>query len=212
MTTNLKFFKNKKFLPTDEFLYNVLYDKKIGYYSRKEPFGISGDFITSPKVSDLFSEIIAIWIISVWKVFGKPKKINIVELGPGDGSLSKILLKIFERFPEFNDSKKMYLFEISNRLKNLQKNKITKKKVKWIKDFNEIKNGPVIFFGNEFFDAIPIQQFKNNKGKLYKKYFSIQEQGIIKEIFKKASKKETSNILNYKSLKNLKFIEFLKMD
>ena len=75
MTTNLKFFKNKKFLPTDEFLSNVLYDKKIGYYSRKVPFGIDGDFITSPNVSDLFSEIIAIWIISVWEVFGKPKKL-----------------------------------------------------------------------------------------------------------------------------------------
>ena len=122
----------------------------------------------------------------------------------------KILLNIFERFPEFNCSKKMYLFEISDRLKNLQKKKITNKKVKWIKNFNKIKNGPVIFFGNEFFDAIPIQQFKKNKGKLYKKYFSIQEQGKIKEIFKKASKREASNILNYKSLKNLKFIEFPK--
>ena len=69
--------------------------KKIGYYSRKVPFGIDGDFITSPNVSDLFSEIIAIWIISVWEVFGKPKKINIVELGPGDGSLSKNFIKYF---------------------------------------------------------------------------------------------------------------------
>ena len=63
--------------------------KKIGYYCTKQPFGKSGDFITAPKISNLFSEIIAIWIISAWEFLGKPKNINIVELGPGDGSLTK---------------------------------------------------------------------------------------------------------------------------
>ena len=48
-----------------------------------------GDFTTSPKISSLFSEMIAIWIISTWEKFGKPKNFNIVELGPGDGSLGK---------------------------------------------------------------------------------------------------------------------------
>ena len=49
----------------------------------------------------LFSEIIAIWIISTWELFGKPKNFNIVELGPGEGSLTKILLRSFKKFPEF---------------------------------------------------------------------------------------------------------------
>ena len=73
MKSNFKFFKKKKILPVDKFLQNVLYDKKIGYYSTKQPFGISGDFVTAPKISNLFSEIIAIWIISTWEFFGKPK-------------------------------------------------------------------------------------------------------------------------------------------
>ena len=67
--------------------------KKIGYYSTKQPFGKSGDFITSPKISNLFSEMIALWIISTWQIFGKPKNFNIIELGPGDGSLIKVLLQ-----------------------------------------------------------------------------------------------------------------------
>ena len=121
MKSNSKFFKKKKSLPVDEFFQNVLYDKKDGYYAIKEPFGKKGDFITAPNISNLFSEIIAIWIISVWQIFGKPKNLNIVELGPGDGSLTKTLLQVFKKFPDFNAAKKIYLYEISNFLKNIQK-------------------------------------------------------------------------------------------
>ena len=125
MKSNLKFFKKEKFLPVDKFFHNVLYDKKIGYYSTKQPFGGEGDFITAPKISNLFSEMIAIWIISSWEAFNKPKKINIIELGPGDGSLTKVLLDVFRRFPEFNSAKKMFLYEISENLKNLQRKNIS---------------------------------------------------------------------------------------
>ena len=92
MKSNLKFFKKSKSLPVDRFFQNVLYDRKIGYYSSRQPFGEQGDFITAPKISNLFSEMIGIRIISTWELFGKPKIFNIVELGPGDGSLTKILL------------------------------------------------------------------------------------------------------------------------
>ena len=78
MKSNLKFFKKKKFLSVDKFFQNVLYDKKNGYYNTSKPFGKNGDFITAPKISNLFSEIIAIWIISTWEVFGKPKNFNIL--------------------------------------------------------------------------------------------------------------------------------------
>ena len=73
----------------------MLYDKKDGYYNSKFPFGKNGDFITAPNISNLFSEMIAVWIVSTWEIFDKPKNINIVELGPGDGSLTKVLLELF---------------------------------------------------------------------------------------------------------------------
>ncbi len=210
MKSNLKFFKKKSLLPVEKFVDNVLYDKKIGYYSKKKPFGKNGDFITAPNISNLFSEMIAVWIISTWKIFGKPKKFNIVELGPGDGSLTKILLKTFKNFPEFNSIKKIYLYEISNNLKILQKKQIHSNKVKWINNFKSVSGGPVIFFGNEFFDAIPIQQFKKYKGKLYKKYYRLRKDNKIDEIFKLSNNQEKSEVLSYKTLRDLKFIEFPK--
>ena len=61
--------------------------------------------------------------------FWKPKNFNIIELGPGDGSLTKVLLEVFKRFPDFNHAKKIYLYEISSFLKNLQKKNIKNNQV-----------------------------------------------------------------------------------
>ena len=186
MKINKVFFKHSKILPVDKFFNNVLYDKKNGYYTSKIPFGEKGDFITSPKISDLFSEMIAIWMVASWETFGKPKNFNIVELGPGDGSLTKILLRSFKKFPKFNSIKNLYLYEESKYLKKIQKIKF-KKEVKWINNFNKIKKGPVIFFGNEFFDAIPIKQFKKHKSFLLEKNYSLDRECRIREVFRKTS-------------------------
>ena len=163
MKPTLKKFRitSKKPLPIDDFIEKILYEPKVGYYFSKDPFGKNGDFITSPTISNLFSEIIGIWLISAWEKMGKPKVFNFVELGPGDGSLTKVIISTLQKFPELNRAIKIYLYEKSLFLKKLQKQNLDNKRVKWIKNFNSIKKGPVIFFGNEFFDAIPIKQFAN---------------------------------------------------
>ena len=211
MKDNLKFFKNSKTKPLDKFFQTVLYDDKIGYYNSSLPFGSSGDFITAPKISRLFSEMIAIWFVSTWEILGRPKNINIVELGPGDGTLLKDLLDTLDRFPEFNSSKSVYLYEVSSFLKKIQKKNIKEKKILWINDFKQIKKGPIIFFGNEFFDAIPIKQFKKKRGNFFEKCYSLNKKNEIKEIFKKATKKDVKILKSYKTLKKLNFIEFPKI-
>ena len=210
MKSNIKFFKKSKVLPVDEFFNNVLYNDKFGYYSSQNPFGKEGDFITAPKITSIFSEIIAIWIIATWETFKKPKNFNIIELGPGDGSLTKILLKSFKKFPEFNSIKKIFLYEKSYHLRKIQKKVISNKDVKWINNFNIIKKGPVVFFGNEFFDAIPIKQFKLINNNLFEKNYFLDKNNEIKEFYKNATKSNLKIIKSYKSLKKLNFIELPK--
>ena len=211
MMSNQNFFHNTKAIPVDKFIENVLFNKKIGYYSSKIPFGKTGDFLTAPGISNLFSEIIGIWLISTWNTLGRPKKFNIVELGPGDGNLTKVLLRTFQQFPEFNKAVNIFLYEKSNLLKNLQKKNTNNSKIKWIKNFTSIKKGPVIFFGNEFFDSIPVKQFSRKKKLLFEKFYSLNKNKKIDEIYKKASNKNISQIKTFKTLKNLKFIEFPKL-
>ena len=210
MRSKSKFFKNDTSIPVDKFFQTVLYDKKIGYYNSKLPFGKSGDYITAPLISNLFSEMIGIWMVSTWEKMGKPKFFNIVELGPGDGSLTRNLIQVFKSFSKFNSIKKIYLYETSSNLKNVQKKNINNKDVQWINDFKKITKGPVIFFGNEFFDAIPIKQFKRKNNNILEKYYFLGKDNKIQEIYKNAKKNDVKILKMFESLKNLEFIEFPK--
>jgi len=163
MNEIINILKEKKSIPLDQFINIALYDKKIGYYIKNNPFGKEGDFITSPMISNLFGEMLAIWCVAFWEHIGKPSKILLVELGPGNGSLCKNLLKTFKQFKNFYNCLEINLLEISNKLKIIQQAKINNKKVKWIKKINEINYGPVIFLGNEFFDSLPIKQIYKKK-------------------------------------------------
>ena len=108
---------------------------QVEFLFRNYPFiytsliSCDGDFITAPKISILFSEIIAIWCIAFWKKLKCPEKINIVELGPGDGSLSLGLIKTFKNFKKFHKSYNLKLLEKSTYLIQVQKKKIISDKV-----------------------------------------------------------------------------------
>jgi len=188
MNKIINILKEKKSIPLDQFINISLYDKKFGYYMKKNPFGKEGDFITSPLVSNLFGEMLAIWCVAYWEYIGKPKKILLVELGPGDGSLCKDLLKTFRQFKNFYNSLEMNLLEISDKLKTIQKAKINNRKVKWIKKIKEINYGPVIFLGNEFFDALPIKQIYKKKKLFFEKYVALSNDNKkIRFLHKKAN-------------------------
>ena len=205
-----KYFPKSKKIPIDKFIANAMYNKDYGYYSKKITFGKNGDFITAPGISSLFSEMLALWIVSFWEHVNKPKIFNIVELGPGDGQMSSILIKTFKKFPDFFNSSKFFLYEKSKNLKKLQKKNLYKEKVKWIKNFNKIKKGPIIFLGNEFFDAIPIKQFEKINNILYEKYVKLEKNSKINTFLKKTDYKTVEELKKFDLLNNQSFIEFPK--
>ena len=197
MNDIINILKEKKSIPLDQFINISLYDKKFGYYVKKNPFGKNGDFITAPLISNLFGEMLAIWCVAFWEHMEKPKKILLVELGPGDGTLCKDLLKTFKQFKNFYNSLEINLLEISEKLKIIQKEKINSKKVKWIKNIKEINSGPIIFIGNEFFDALPIKQIYKKKNLFFEKYVALSNDNKkIKFLHKKASNTLIKSIQN----------------
>ena len=74
MNKIINLLKEKKSIPLDQFINISLYDKNFGYYMKKNPFGKDGDFITSPLISKLFGEMLAIWCVALWEHIGKQKK------------------------------------------------------------------------------------------------------------------------------------------
>ena len=92
-------FSKSQVIAVDEFIETALYNKKIGYYVKNDPFGKKGDFITAPLISFIFSEMIAIWLVSLWAKLDEPKNFNIVELGPGSGRMFKTINNTIKKFP-----------------------------------------------------------------------------------------------------------------
>ena len=164
--------KSNNLFTLDKFIEESLYNKKYGYYMKKNPFGKNGDFITAPNISVLFSEMIAVWIISFWEKLDCPRQFNLIELGAGNGEMMRVLINTFDKFPKFKNSCKIHILEKSELLKKTQKTKIKNTKIKWLNSLNELNKFPCIFVANEFFDALPIKQFLKKEKKWHERHIN----------------------------------------
>ncbi len=205
--------KSKKSLkfPIDKFINFSLYNKKFGYYMKKDPFGDRGDFITAPNISRLFTEMIAIWIISFWKSLGSPKKFNLIELGAGNGEMMKTLIESFENFPVFLESCNFIIHEKSPLLINEQKKKLKKKEILWISKINKLKKIPSIFIANEFFDALPIKQFLKKDNMWFEKFVNFTNKNDAFFFEKKINIKKIEKKIGIKISQNQNFIEYSQL-
>ena len=200
--------KNNFSIPLDKFIDLALYDKKIGYYMKKSPFGKDGDFVTAPNISRLFSEVIAIWTIGFWENLGSPKNFNLVELGAGNGSMMKILIETFKKFPNFFNSCNIIIHEKSPKLIKNQKKELLKEKVTWVSDIEKIKTSQTIFIANEFFDSIAIKQFIKINNLWFEKYVNIKNKKKPFFFCKKMNMKKFEEKINYSISKDQNFIEY----
>ncbi len=198
-------------LPLDKFINLSLYDENNGYYMKKNPFGKKGDFITSPNISRLFSEMIAIWVISFWKSLGSPKKFNLIELGAGNGEMMKDLIDTFQNFPVFLNSCNFVIHEKSPFLVNIQKKKLIDTKITWVSKINKLGNNPSIFIANEFFDSIAIRQFRKKKNLWFEKFVNLKEKNNIFFFEKKINIKKIEKNLNFNISRGQTFIEYSEL-
>ena len=200
--------KNSFEISLDRFINFALYDKKKGYYMQKNPFGQKGDFITAPNISRMFSEMIAIWILGLWENLGNPRKINLIELGAGNGEMMKILLETFKKFPVFLNSCSILIHEKSPKLKKIQKNKLDKERLIWISDLKKINKFPTIFIANEFFDAMAIKQFIKKKNHWFERYVNFKNQKKVFLCERKFNMKKFEKEIGHSISKDQEFIEY----
>jgi len=202
--------KNKKnvLVTLDKFIEEALYNKKHGYYMKKNPFGKSGDFITAPNISMLFSEMIAIWLISFWEKLDRPKQFNLIELGAGNGEMMRILIRTFNKFPIFKKSCKINILEKSKLLQKTQKTNIKNKKIRWLNNLNELNNLPCIFIANEFFDALPIKQFLKKEKKWYERHVNFTNNKKLEFLDVPFDMLKFEKEIKFKISYNQKFIEY----
>ena len=192
----------KQGIPLEQFIDISLYSKK-GYYKNSKPLGKFGDFTTSPEISQLFGEIIGLFIYHFWQ-----KKINckfnFIELGPGNGTMIIDILKITKSFQHFHNYLNLHFIEQNKLLTEKQKKKLIendyiKINKKWHKDFINIDNKPSIIIANEFFDCFPISQFQKKNDDWYEKFinYDLKEDRFYYKNLIVKNKKKLKKLKNY---------------
>ncbi len=147
-------------LTVADYMAEALGHPRLGYYRRADPFGMAGDFITAPEVSQAFGELIGLWCVEVWRQMGEPAPVRLVELGPGRGTMMADALRAARVRSRFLAASDLHLVETSPLLRARQGETLAGFKPAWHDDFADVPDGPLLLLANEFFDALPIHQFQ----------------------------------------------------
>lgn len=169
--------ENSGYISISNLIKLALYHPLYGYYTKKNPFGMGGDFVTSPQISSIFNEMFSLFFIYHFKKnYNGKGKIYFLELGAGNGFFIRDFLKIAIKIPALFSNLEIILVEVSEPLQAEQK-KILEEfnssvKIRWEKEtlvaLNSIflKETDLLFiFSNEFFDAFPINQYIKRHGR-----------------------------------------------
>ena len=147
-------------MPVAEYMRLCLTHPQYGYYIDRDPLGAGGDFVTSPEISQMFGELIGLWMAAVWQQMGAPENIRIVELGPGRGTLMFDAVRAANVLQGFHNAIVLHLVEISPALQQLQERRLQDLDLAmfWHAALEEVPGGPSIIIANEFIDALPVHQ------------------------------------------------------
>jgi SAM-dependent MidA family methyltransferase len=127
------------------------------YYATRDPLGAAGDFTTAPEISQMFGELIGLWLAQTWADQGQPPFV-LAELGPGRGTLMRDALRAAARQPGFAAAARLWLVETSPVLSAAQASLLPE--ARWAARVDDLPGGPLFLVANEFFDALPIRQFQ----------------------------------------------------
>ncbi len=142
-----------------DFMAEALGHPHLGYYRQAAALGAPGDFTTAPEISQMFGELIGAWLADRWLAMGRPPSVQLVEFGPGRGTLMADALRATRGVPGFHDALSLHLVEISKTLRVAQRMALGPFRPVWHERFDSVPRGPTLIVANEFFDALPVRQF-----------------------------------------------------
>ena len=172
-------------IPISSYMTEVLTNPKYGYYVNQKAFGIEGDFTTAPEISQMFGELVGLWFADVWLKMNRPRKIHLIELGPGRGTLMADFLRVLKVLPDFLDTIELHFVEASPQMIEIQKKKMSQfdNVINWHETVKSALNAaendlePTFIIANEFFDALPIRQFQKGELGWHERMVTVNEKG-----------------------------------
>lgn len=150
------------------------------YYATRDPFGARGDFTTAPEISQMFGEMVGVCLADAWMQMGAPASFDLIEAGPGRGTLMADILRATRHVPGFHAAMRIVLIETSPELRKAQAAALDGHAVVWCDHIGAVDgNTPVLFVGNEFLDALPIHQYVRSDGVWHERVVRLDEGGDL---------------------------------
>lgn len=151
-------------MPVADFMEAALAHPEFGYYRTRDPLGATGDFTTAPEISQVFGELVGACVADVWLRAGSPAPFNLVEAGPGRGTLMADLLRAARNAPGFIDAMRLHLVETSPALRKKQAKALDGYSPDWHERIDTVPDGFTLLVANEFLDALPVEQYVRENG------------------------------------------------
>lgn len=142
-----------------DYMSEALLHPEHGYYTTRDPLGATGDFVTSPEISQMFGEMIGLCLAQAWIDQGRPNGV-LAELGPGRGTLMQDILRATKGVAGFHDALDLHLVEASPVLRAAQSARLPNPT--FHADVSTLPDAPLFLVANEFFDALPVRQFQRD--------------------------------------------------
>ena len=169
-------------IPITRFMNACLHDPADGYYATRPRLGEDGDFITAPLISQMFGELLGAWAVETWRGLGRPKRVLLVEAGPGDGTLISDALRAARLDPAFLAAAELWLIETSAPLIALQSDRLKNAALtpNWAAGLDELPGeAPIILIANELLDCLPAQQLVRTEGGTAERVVGLDEAGEL---------------------------------
>jgi len=168
-------------MPVAEYMGLCLGHPQFGYYTQRDPLGREGDFTTAPEISQMFGELMGLWAAAVWRQMGAPDNLQLVELGPGRGTMMLDMLRAAQVAPAFRTAIVVHLVEISPALERRQRQTLNGLDVPlfWHRHLEEVPAGPLIVVANEFLDALPVHQAVKRDDGWHERQVGIDDDGAF---------------------------------
>ena len=168
-------------MPVADYMRLCLTHPEHGYYVKRDPLGSGGDFITAPEISQMFGELIGVWMATVWRQMGAPENFRIVELGPGRGTLLDDALRATKAVPGFCQAAVLHLVEISPALREVQERRLAKTGLVmlWHDTLEDVPGGPSIIVANELIDALPVHQAVKREDGWHERVVTVTAEGNL---------------------------------
>lgn len=164
-------------LPLSHYMALCLGHREHGYYMTRDPLGAKGDFTTAPEVSQMFGELVGLWIADRWLSAGGPKPFVLAELGPGRGTLMADALRALRAVPGMAEAASVHFVETSPTLRVAQRERVPQ--AQWHSAVGELPEGPLFLIANEFFDALPITQYQRTERGWCERCVDFQENRFV---------------------------------